>query len=63
MKDLGVRYIIHAVGPRYSDYNHLSVSEQDAECRHLIAKTYRKALQEAERRELESIALPAISSG
>lgn len=51
---LQARYIIHAVGPIYN------YGEDDAL---LLASAYRKSLELAQGHNLESIALPAISTG
>jgi O-acetyl-ADP-ribose deacetylase (regulator of RNase III) len=51
---LGTKYIIHAVGPVY---------DGTARSADLLASAVRAALQMADDRGLESIALPAISTG
>ena len=52
-----MKYVIHAVGPRWVDYE-----DQPDRCKQLIANAYKNSLIEAERLQLKSIALPAISS-
>lgn len=52
----GIKYIIHAVGPRWSDH---SPEEADA----LLAGAYGASLAEAEKHGLSSIAFPTISTG
>ena len=53
--DLPARYVIHAVGPRW----HGGGRGEDE----LLASAYRRALELAGERGLESIAFPAISTG
>lgn len=52
----GTRYIIHAVGPRWSPENARHCDEQ-------LMSSYRSALQLADDHGLESIAFPSISTG
>lgn len=52
---LKARYIIHAVGPRYSDGNH----GEEA----LLKSAYVESLRLASKKNLRSISLPAISTG
>lgn len=52
---LPAQYVIHAVGPVYRDGKH-----GEAE---LLASAYRRALELAQAHQLESVALPAISTG
>ena len=52
--DLKVKYVIHAVGPRYSG------SPKDAE---LLSSAYRKSLELCTQNKLSSIAFPSISTG
>ncbi len=51
--NLAARFVIHAVGPRGSD----------PEAAALLASACRAALERAEERGLESVAIPAISTG
>uniref|UniRef100_A0A3P9H6F6 Poly [ADP-ribose] polymerase n=1 Tax=Oryzias latipes TaxID=8090 RepID=A0A3P9H6F6_ORYLA len=54
--NLSCKYVIHAVGPRFSDYDKKnSVSR--------LKSAVKESLREAERVNCSSIALPAISSG
>lgn len=53
--DLPARYVIHTVGPVWRGGNH---GEAD-----LLARCYRRCLEEAERLGLGSIAFPSISTG
>ena len=50
------RFIVHAVGPRYS-------AARDAECAALLQRAYEASLRLAEENEIRSIAFPAISAG
>lgn len=50
-----VKYIVHAVGPRYRDGRH---GEPE-----LLAGAYIRSLELADEKQLESIAFPAISAG
>ena len=52
--DLKVKYVIHAVGPRYSG------SPKDAE---LLSSAYRKSLELCTQNKISSIAFPSISTG
>jgi O-acetyl-ADP-ribose deacetylase (regulator of RNase III) len=52
----GVRWIIHAVGPRWPDH-----SPEDADA--LLESAYRSALAEAEKLNVSSIAFPTIGTG
>jgi O-acetyl-ADP-ribose deacetylase (regulator of RNase III) len=52
---LPAKYVFHAVGPVYRDGRH---GEPE-----LLASCYRKALELAEERAVESISFPAISTG
>ena len=52
----GVRYIIHAVGPRYLDY-----SPREAEI--LLQSAYVSAVQCALAAKVESVAFPSLSTG
>jgi O-acetyl-ADP-ribose deacetylase len=52
---LGARFVIHAVGPRWSDGKH---GEPD-----LLRGAYLKSLELAAQQECRSIALPALSTG
>ena len=52
--DLRAKYIIHAVGPRWSD------SEENRE---LLASCYRKSLDLAKENDCHSISFPLISAG
>ncbi len=52
--NLKARYVIHAVGPRYSG------QEKDAA---LLAGAYRKTLELCTEHKLSSVALPSISTG
>jgi O-acetyl-ADP-ribose deacetylase (regulator of RNase III) len=52
--NLKARYVIHAVGPRYSG------SSQDAE---LLSGAYRKSLELCTQNKISSIAFPSISTG
>jgi O-acetyl-ADP-ribose deacetylase len=51
---LKAKYVIHAVGPRYSG------TYRDAE---LLASAYRKALELCTQNKITSLALPSISTG
>lgn len=51
---LTARYVIHAVGPRYSG------SPRDAD---LLASAYRKSLELCTQNRIDSIAFPSISTG
>ena len=53
--DLSVKYVIHTVGPVYSDGKH---SEPE-----LLENAYRNSLGLAASRGLKSVALPSISTG
>ena len=53
--NLPARYVIHAVGPVYTDGKH---GEREA-----LQSCYRRCLALAKQRELRSIAFPAISAG
>lgn len=53
--DLPARYVIHAVGPVWSD------GDRDEE--RLLASCYRHSLQLATEKGLKSVAFPAISTG
>ncbi len=55
--DLGVRFVIHTVGPVYG------VPESAGREAELLANCYRHALQLAAAHELETVAFPAISTG
>ena len=52
--DLKARYVIHAVGPRYSG------TPRDGE---LLASAYRKSLELCTQNKIASIAFPSISTG
>jgi O-acetyl-ADP-ribose deacetylase (regulator of RNase III) len=52
--DLKAKYVIHAVGPRYSE------SPKDAE---LLSSAYRKSLELCSENKISSIAFPSISTG
>jgi O-acetyl-ADP-ribose deacetylase (regulator of RNase III) len=52
--DLKAKYVIHAVGPRYSG------SPKDAE---LLSSAYRKSLELCTQNKIASIAFPSISTG
>jgi O-acetyl-ADP-ribose deacetylase (regulator of RNase III) len=52
---LGARFVIHAVGPRWSDGKH---GEPD-----LLRTAYLKSLELAAQQDCRSIALPALSTG
>jgi O-acetyl-ADP-ribose deacetylase (regulator of RNase III) len=52
--NLKAKYVIHAVGPRYSG------SPKDAE---LLSGAYRKSLELCTQHKIESIAFPSISTG
>lgn len=52
----GVKWIIHAVGPRWFDH-----SPEDADA--LLESAYRSALAEAEKLNISSIAFPTIGTG
>jgi len=52
---LPAKYVFHAVGPIYRDGRH---GEPD-----LLASCYRKCLELAEEREVETISFPSISTG
>ena len=52
--NLKAKYVIHAVGPRYSG------STKDAE---LLASAYRKSLELCSQHNISSIAFPSISTG
>jgi len=52
--NLKAKYVIHAVGPRYSG------SPRDAE---LLSSAYRKSLELCTQNKISSIALPSISTG
>jgi O-acetyl-ADP-ribose deacetylase (regulator of RNase III) len=52
--NLKVKYVIHAVGPRYSG------SPKDAE---LLSSAYRKSLELCTQNNISSIAFPSISTG
>jgi O-acetyl-ADP-ribose deacetylase (regulator of RNase III) len=52
--NLKAKYVIHAVGPRYSG------STKDAE---LLAGAYRKSLELCSQHDIPSIAFPSISTG
>jgi len=52
--NLEVKYVIHAVGPRYSG------SPKDAE---LLSSAYRKSLELCTQNKIASIAFPSISTG
>ncbi|XP_017288568.1 protein mono-ADP-ribosyltransferase PARP14-like [Kryptolebias marmoratus] len=54
--NLPCKYVVHAVGPRYSDYNK-TTSVSRLKC------AVRETLKQAEMNNCSSIALPAISSG
>jgi len=56
LRERGVQYVIHAVGPKVADYSR-------EECKRLVAEAYHNSLMEAELCKLKRIALPAISSG
>ncbi len=53
--DLHARYVIHAVGPVWQGGAH---GEQD-----LLASAYRRSLEVAEERKVETVAFPSISTG
>ncbi|MCG8351423.1 MAG: O-acetyl-ADP-ribose deacetylase, partial [Chloroflexales bacterium] len=53
--DLAARYVIHAVGPRFSGN-----LDQDAA---LLASAYRSSLELATQHNLRSLAFPSISTG
>jgi len=52
--NLKAKYVIHAVGPRYSE------SAKDAE---LLSSAYRKSLELCTQNKISSIAFPSISTG
>src|SRR4030065_1263184 len=52
--NLKAKYVIHAVGPRYSG------SPKDAE---LLSSAYRKSLELCTQNKIDSIAFPSISTG
>uniref|UniRef100_A0A3Q1IBE4 Macro domain-containing protein n=1 Tax=Anabas testudineus TaxID=64144 RepID=A0A3Q1IBE4_ANATE len=54
--DLPCKYIVHTVGPRFSDF------DQSTAVKHL-KQAVQESLRQAKRVECSSIALPAISSG
>lgn len=53
--DLAAKYIIHAVGPVYKDGKHSEVE--------LLAHCHKSILQVARENNLNSVAIPAISTG
>ena len=53
--DLPARFVIHTVGPRWSDGKHGEPG--------LLASCYRRSLEVAREHELATIAFPAISTG
>lgn len=53
---LPVRFIVHAVGPRYS-------AARDAECAALLRSAHEESLRRCEERAIQSVAFPAISTG
>ena len=52
--NLKVKYVIHAVGPRYSE------SPKDAE---LLSSAYQRSLELCTQNQIDSIAFPSISTG
>lgn len=54
-RKLPAAFVIHAVGPVWEDGQH---SERE-----LLAQTYRNCLQIAHKKEIETLAFPAISTG
>lgn len=55
--NLPYKGIIHAVGPRWSDYRSKS------ECLNVLVKTVTKVLESAKRKQFSTVAMPPISSG
>nr|ADH04651.1 unknown [Chondromyces crocatus] len=53
---LPTRFIVHAVGPRYS-------TARDAECAALLRSAHEVSLRLCEEKAVESVAFPAISTG
>ena len=51
------RYILHAVGPRWMDF------EKEEDCIHCLTSTVRKILETADVLLIASVAMPAIGSG
>ncbi len=54
--NLPQKWVFHVAGPVWKEARAL-------ECDELLAKSYRGALQEAQRRRLESLAFPSLSTG
>lgn len=54
--DLPQKWVFHVAGPVWKEAKAL-------ECDELLAKSYRGALEEAQKRGLESIAFPSLSTG
>ena len=52
----GTKYIVHAVGPVWSDNG-------AAQCEEQLANCYRRSLELADEKGVESIAFPSISTG
>ncbi|EYF00811.1 putative ADP-ribose binding module protein [Chondromyces apiculatus DSM 436] len=51
-----VRFIVHAVGPRYS-------ASRDAECAALLRSAHEESLRRCEEHAIQSVSFPAISTG
>jgi len=54
--NLPAKYVIHAVGPNYRDY-------EDGKAKALLKETYRSVLHEALNHQVETMTIPAISCG
>ena len=59
---LSYKCIIHAVGPRWADYNP-SIPDSVDRCKQALKNAVLNSFKEAERRHMDTIAVPAISSG
>ena len=60
--DLPYHYVIHAVGPRWHDFTPHTLKDVKR-CESLLQNAILSSFCEAEKREMKTIALPAISSG
>ena len=59
---LSHKYVLHTVGPNWFDYKPITADSLQ-QCEHDLYKAILKTFNKAEKLQLTSVALPAISSG
>lgn len=60
---IGCPYVIHAVGPAYFQYEHLSPNNKLQEPDQLLQSAYTRSLERARESKLEAVAFPLLSAG